>query len=297
MKTNLPRWTEELLANCPGTGKGVHRFLFRAALSLHRHCADKEEIAQLLSQATNGCGREVPAREIDDAIRDSQRVIDEEATGAPKLFHRWPSRNEELIQSIVSGGPKLVDLQASSPVRWNDDKPHTEEVIDKLFPGNPLLCAGLKNTKALTRSREEWRGFLQNQQFIVASAMSSQFGLTKNGDQSMRTLNNVGPRCFVVVEFDQGVFDEHAALLVHLRKYAPLALVVHSGGKSLHGWFPCAGLPEERVEKFFRYAVSLGADHMIWTRCQFVRMPDGLRENGNRQRVMYFDPENLEQSI
>lgn len=37
-------------------------------------------------------------------------------------------------------------------------------------------------------------------------------------------------------------------------------------------------------------AVRLGADKATWTRCQLVRMPDGTRENGNRQRVHYFAP-------
>jgi len=29
----------------------------------------------------------------------------------------------------------------------------------------------------------------------------------------------------------------------------------------------------------------------IWTRSQFVRLPDGLRQNGARQCVYYFNPE------
>ena len=39
--------------------------------------------------------------------------------------------------------------------------------------------------------------------------------------------------------------------------------------------------------RFFRYAVSLGADHADMDRSQFVRMPDGRRDNGKRQ-VVYF---------
>jgi hypothetical protein len=97
----------------------------------------------------------------------------------------------------------------------------------------------------------------------------------------------------LVVEFDQGTFDEHAALLVHLAKLAPLVLVVHSGNKSLHGWFYCEGQSEEKVVRFFQYAVSLGADQATWTRCQLVRMPDGLRDNGKRQSVIYFSPATL----
>jgi hypothetical protein len=85
--------------------------------------------------------------------------------------------------------------------------------------------------------------------------------------------------------------DDHAALLWHLALKAPLAMVVHSGSKSLHGWFFCAGQPEERLRQVMRYCVSLGADRATWTRSQFVRMPDGTREGGKRQVVYYFNPE------
>jgi hypothetical protein len=87
------------------------------------------------------------------------------------------------------------------------------------------------------------------------------------------------------------VRDLCAALLLHLAEKVPLTLAVHSGGKSLHGWFYCAGVPEEKVRGFFNYAVSLGADQANWTPSQFARMPDGLRENGRRQTVYFFNPE------
>ena len=119
-----------------------------------------------------------------------------------------------------------------------------------------------------------------------------------------------GSRLFLNVEFDfdggrcpeearviaklekQGrdVRDLCAALLLHLAEKAPLALAVYSGGKSLHGWFHCAGIADERVLRFFRYAVSLGADPANWNRSQFARMPDGLRDNGRRQTVYFFNP-------
>jgi hypothetical protein len=86
-------------------------------------------------------------------------------------------------------------------------------------------------------------------------------------------------------------------VLWHLARLAPLVMVVHSGGKSLHGWFACQGSSEALQLRFMRYAVMLGADPATWTRCQFVRMPDGLRRRpsafGVRQSVFYFNPNNL----
>ena len=127
--------------------------------------------------------------------------------------------------------------------------------------------------------------------------MSAVTGLTKDGRDSKHTLANTGERRFLICEFDTGTPDEHAALLLHLGGFAPLVCVVHSGGKSLHGWFFVAGQPESKIEKFFRYAVSLGADRATWTRSQFVRMPDGTRDNGKRQTVYFLNFKPLAQII
>jgi hypothetical protein len=73
---------------------------------------------------------------------------------------------------------------------------------------------------------------------------------------------------------------------------AELVLVVFSASKSLHGWYRVWGLTLKERAKFMRYAVSLGADPATWTRSQFVRMPDGLREeNGKRQVAYFFNPQ------
>jgi hypothetical protein len=44
------------------------------------------------------------------------------------------------------------------------------------------------------------------------------------------------------------------------------------------------------MHRFVRFAVSLGADPATWSRVQWVRMPDGIRDNGNPQRILYFNP-------
>lgn len=176
-------------------------------------------------------------------------------------------------------------------VRFEDNESHTEEIIDALFPGNALLCCGRSNSDFETKLREEWRGELSVLQLIVPSPMRARSGLTQDGKQSSHALSITGQRRFLVVEFDQGDVDDHAALLWHLALKAPLGMVVYSGSKSLHGWFFCAGQPEERLRQVMRYCVSLGADRVTWTRSQFVRMPDGTREGGKRQIVYYFNPE------
>jgi hypothetical protein len=202
----------------------------------------------------------------------------------------WPDLNETLRDSVIDDvGGGLCDLWELSPVRIEDSEQHTEEIIDRLFPDNPLLCAGRNRYRYDTKPREVWRGGLHERALIVPSPMSAIRGTTQLGKRDKHTLDNTGTRRFLIVEFDTGTLDDHAALLMHLGQYAPLVCALHSGGKSLHGWFYVHGLPTAKVEKFFLYAVSLGADHQLWSRCQFARMPDGTREDGKRQTVYYIN--------
>jgi hypothetical protein len=56
------------------------------------------------------------------------------------------------------------------------------------------------------------------------------------------------------------------------------------------------GASDEYVLRLFRYAVALGADPATWIPCQFVRMPGGVRDNGKKQEVIYFNPKPMETS-
>ena len=327
----LPGYVRDLLASCPSSGTGVHQWLFRCALVLHKFLPEAE-IAPLLEAASAGCGRTLEPHEIPDAIRNSKIYAEgglaaagnpATAATATGLRGHWPKPNLEQIEALALNGIHLVDLWERSPVRIEGDGA-AEWLIDRLFPGNPLLCCGLSSHRFGTATREEWRGDLSRLSFIVPNPMTAERGGRKNdGKLSPRTLDNTGGRMYLVAECDFSttardgvtptiyaplldslqqkeitVADMCAATLWRLSELAPLAMVVHSGGKSLHGWFPCAGQPEERLRRFMRYAASLGADPATWSRCQLVRMPEGLRRFpdglSERQRVYYFNPEVLQ---
>ena len=285
----LPRFVRDLLACPPRRGDGLNLWLFRVARLLHPF-RSTAEIVQLLAAATAG----VPVKrgEIERAVKRSAATAWQPGKSiATPLAPAWPGVNAEQREAVIASGLGLVDLWEVSPVRFEDSEPHTERIIDGLFPGNPLLCVGKSNHLFATRPREQWRGKLAEAQLIVPSPMSASTGHTQEGKESEHTLENTGPRRFLVIEQDRGNADEQAAVLLHLAERAPLALAVHSGSKSIHGWFVASGQPEERLRRFMRYAVALGADRATWTRSQFVRMPDGARDNGNRQTVYFLNPE------
>jgi hypothetical protein len=284
----LPAFLTEMLGDPPRAGEGVHNWLFRVSRQLHTHLPAVEIVALLESRVQN-CGRHVSRKEIEDAVKNALACAWQPGSNTTPVpaASKWPSVNQEQQAAILRDNGGLADLWELSPLRIEDNAAHTEAIIDRLFPHNPLLCCGRSSSIFDTKPREDWRGELAALALLVPSPMSTVMGLTKDGKESKHTLNNTGPRRFLICEFDTGTVDEHAALLIHLAGYAPLVCAVHSGGKSLHGWFYVQGEPDAKVEKFFRYAVSLGADSRLWARCQFCRLPDGTRDNGKRQ-ILYF---------
>jgi hypothetical protein len=288
------------------------------------------EIVSLLKGKVAGCGRPVSDKEIITQVRNARARAwhphyperfphgqDLPVAGPlPSVPPAWPRAQPEKIHGIVVRGGGLCDLVERSPVRYDDDRSHADEIIDTLFPGDPLLCIGKSQACFATRRRETWRGHLGRFPLIVPNPMLGVWGHTKIESRlSQHTLEQTARRVYVVIEFDFSEFarngmtlsewapvvrewrdsgitvtDACAALLLHLAWRLPLVAVVHSGGKSLHGWFYAFDKTEAQLRDFMNAAVTLGADHATWLRSQFCRMPDGLRENGKRQVCYYLDP-------
>jgi hypothetical protein len=285
--SRLPQWCVDIVANPPPSGEGLHSWLFRAARALWKCGRIENDIRAVLENSTVHCGRRVTAREIDDAVKNSQKSVFHPNSDQ---WRPWPSVNAEQREAVLASGAGLVDLWEISPVRFEDNESHTEKIIDALFPGDLLLCAGRTNRDFATQTREEWRGELAALQLIVPSPMTARIGRTQDGKESAHALSITGARRFLVIEQDSGTIDQQAAVLLHLAERAPLAVAVHSGSKSIHGWFYGVGQAEEKLRQFMQYAVSLGADRATWTPSQFVRMPDGTRDNEKRQTVYFFNP-------
>jgi hypothetical protein len=328
----LPLFLRQLLANPPNAGDGLHFWIFRVARHLLAHLDERSTFELIKAKASN-CGRLQGKleREIVQQIQGARPYVWQPKF--PKAFPHlivdhalppiapqpaWPEANSLLITSIVEAGPTLADLFELSPVRFDDDAPsQTEQIIDILFPGDPLLCVGKTQYLFATRRREVWRGHLARLPLIVPSPMLDYVGRTADGHWSEHTKQQTARRVYLVIEFDfseygrdhktlsswaplvrewraQGktVADACIALHLHLAQRLPLVCITSSGGKSLHGWFYVLDRDEANLRSsFMNYAVTIGADKATWTPSQFVRIADGRRENGKRQSCYYLDPE------
>lgn len=297
--SEFPQFLKDLLSCPPEHGQGVHQWLFKVARHLHAH-RDSETICDLLAAAVDGCGRDVPRSEIADAV-ESAKAVAWEPTGrshkpATRPRPKWPEMDRERIAELERQDPfALTALNYLSPVSIHSHIHDADCLLERLFPGDPLLCVAQghpKTAQTLRRSEITNAGQFSH---IVPSPMTKPEGLNKKGNPTPRCLENTGPRNYLVAEFDEANHGQQCAVIRYLATIAPLVMVVDSAGKSLHAWFNCSGIDETKIRKFFRYAVSLGADDATWTRCQLVRMPLGYRpEKEARQTVLYFDHLNTE---
>lgn len=293
----VPPNVKALIGSPPPAGKGVHSWIYVSALKLHGIFPPEQIFAFLRAEVAN-CGRHVPDKEIEAAVVNSARFATGQISTA-KLgggSKAWPEVDHAAVQRVVASTEAPMARLFAHSGRYGlpqDQFEFVPFVVGLLFPGDPLICAGESVQTMSCGHLSEWGAAIAATQLIVPSPMTDRSGVNQQGDTSTRCLDNTGPRRFLVVEFDDLSIDEQAAIHVHLAARYPLALVVHSGGKSLHGWYFVAGRPEEELRAFMRYAVSLGADRHTWTPCQAVRTPGGIRRDKWQtcvQQVVYFNP-------
>jgi hypothetical protein len=237
-------------------------------------------------------GRFTPDREILSAIQDSYEVTP--STGTPRT-RPWPVPNRTLQAECRRLSKRrewsLERLREASALDPSTaDKTSPVWFLEHLLGSDALICWGIGVSHFGTLPLADVdHGFLRAAEFIVPNAMSALEGKRKSdGEMSAHTLDNTGPRQNIVVEFDDGAtLDEQAARHIWLSEFRDLRMVVFSGSKSLHGWYRATDETADR--KFMEEAVRLGGDPKTWLKSQFVRMPNGQRENGTIQRVEFFD--------
>jgi hypothetical protein len=276
---------------CPPEGGGVNSWTLSAANACKRAGLSEDEAEAWITENMTCAPRR------NEVERSVQKAFNPKAWRPAAL--KWPLPDRAKIEAIASSGFGVADLWEISPVRWGDDAP-PGELLRLLFPGDPWICAGRTNERFFTRRLSKFADTSHLLQLVVPNPMLRPWGKTTDGKDSQHTLEATGPRRFLVIEGD--LLDEQpipkdtqAAILLHLARKAPLSLVVDSGGKSLHGWFNFSGVTDDdpRIKGFFSYACTLGADPRMWKRDQFCRMPDGTRDTGARQPVLFFNPETL----
>ena len=228
----------------------------------------------------------------------------------------WPKPDGQRIAEATEHGRGFDDLPGRSPVPLNPC--HTpQHYLQALFDPDPKSYICTADGGPQTANTVPWEGFDPSWRpsLVVPSLMATIRGKKPNGETSRRCASMITKRLYLVLETDFRPDDpgatptpigellkanpnlptpkELSAGVAHqwLDLRWPVALILFSGGKSVHSWIATwAHDDDAEAARMFSHATALGADPALWTPCQPVRCPEGKREDGRDQPVLYIDP-------
>jgi hypothetical protein len=278
-----------------GRSWGFNRWAFTRAMHLLKDGHSEEEILEafLANEKLTSVAR---PGELERQVSQAALRFDPNKPYTPKPKIEY---DVNLAFPIIKDSAGALErLREASPAR----EATPEQVIDALFPDpETWICCGVdkelpnqaKKYIAHCFQKPFWmeENRLSRMAYLVPNPMKGKESTNLDGRPSIRCLNNVKERRFIIYEGDTINKVEQAAMILYLSKFAKLAVVTDSGSKSLHGYFATSGVDEETATKFFDLCIRLGADPVHRNASQFARMPGGLRNKTTPQRMIYFNPD------
>ena len=137
--------------------------------------------------------------------------------------------------------------------------------------------------------------------FIIPNPLSGEVGVTKSGKPSYRCDDSIVRFKFAVAEFDNMCRDGQLAFWNSaIERGFPVAALIDSGGKSIHGWLAvhCRNRDQwegEIENKLFpALLVPMGFDPACRNESRLSRFPGNFRDDKDAmQRLLYLNPEVL----
>ena len=309
------RYREKLAVLPASGGGGCHPALLGVASLGVMASVPAEEIFRDLRQQIHG-ERNVPDREIQDAI---DKAASDHATGlaaaCPPVRSTRPTvpvfdGPATLRQIVAQGhGASEADIHERSPIRidWQAEE-DAFRVLEALYrPDDVLYIGSSQGRPALNRNIRtagDWiSAFRQGcpddaQPHIIPNPLTGKAAPTASGKgETLRGDACIARFMFAVVEFDALPRDEQLAFWWAAQ--LPVALLVDSGGKSIHGWIRVQGIDcatdwARVVERhlFGDLLEPLGVDPACKNESRLSRLPGHIRKEKDAwQRVLYLAPE------
>jgi hypothetical protein len=297
----IARYQDALSAIPESGGGGCHAALLGIANLGVRAGLTPQQIFDDLRSRIHGT-RSVPDSEIHDAIRKA-RAECSASTFVPQAPRQ--RTNKRTLEKILREGRhgSEADIWKASPIRI--DWPPEEDswrVLSFLYASDEILFCGTGREKAkpggAIRTAGEWCEYFETggdiPPHIIPNPLSGEERQTKSGEPSYRSDSCVRSHRFAVVEFDNLDREQQIQFWSAIR--LPVAALVDSGGKSIHGWIKvdCDGTEtwERDVEQrlFIERLVPLGVDPACRNEARLSRLP-GHKRGERWQRVLYLAPE------
>lgn len=261
-----------------------HRKVRMVASHLVREFDDDEAITECLHEATQRVKRRRMSRaEVANVVQWVRRGPGHgvKVDKAPREQPVNPARQRQ-VDAI--GWSLDAMREKSDPIPDNPS-----QALAVMYPGDPFICIGYAVHDFAVRRRSEWQQLdLSRHERLCPNPFNAPFLTRPDGSTSFKCNELIHHRRFLVIEFDDAGLDQQATRLGWLGKRMPLALVLFSGSKSLHGYYRCDTFSKPSQRLFFELALSIGADRAMWCASQFSRLPGGLNHKTGIRQTIHF---------
>ena len=277
----------------PPPENGVHSWTLSTARKCRNLGVSRDSAESLIKafEPALRSGRNFQFNEVENAVNKafSSELKDEASKVSDSISRmQWDPVLTSEIHTLFGKGPE--DWRSISLPNPAELTP--KEVLEITLKPSPetLICVGYKNGdygfKRITKEFQEYKN-LERYAYVIPAFMTARSGKTQSGKTSAGAKSNTGDRIYNVVDLDDPPPEEHSSILWKLAEFRKPDLVLRTGGKGLHGWFPVSG----EDDHFWHAAVLLGADVRICkNKSQLVRLPNGTRDHGERQEVLFINP-------
>lgn len=287
---------EEAMANAPARGAGLHQEIMRIA------CLGvlAEIPPELIIQDCNSKLAGIKNNEAKEAVKKAMATVTKEEYIPPTpIKNKYKPKQVDQFRKFITGqSGEIMDLVEQSQIRLlGDYEKDGYLVLETLYRDDEYLFIGDVFDRDVLTVRE-WLGRdLTKFPHIIPNPMTGEAGMTGDAKISYRCETTVGDLRYAVCEMDEVCIGDQVAFWMKCIKIGiPVAAVIHSGKKSLHGWIKVdCGLDTKRWEVDVRgwlfndFGVKYGLDKACSNKARLSRLPGHERGKGQTQRLLYLN--------
>jgi len=287
---------EDALLNAPARGGGLHQHIMSIACLgvLANKTGD-----MICSDIYRLPG--VRKGEPEDAVTKAGKSVNRDhfKEVAPRPISRFAPKLVDPLNKFIDGVSRdCMDLIESSPNRLTDDAIHDGRLlVETLYDRDEVLFIGDTYGKTVQTAEAWLKTDLTKFPHIIPNPMTGKAGMTGAGNYSFRCEETVADLRYAVCEMDDVPLDKQTAFWIRcIDMGLPVATVIHSGSKSLHGWVKVdQGTDGEGWDKkvrgwlFEKFGQAYGLDKACQTRARLSRLPGHQRKGKQCQRLLYLN--------
>lgn len=287
---------EELGLNpCPTSGQGCHTWMFGATHALVANAYDDQFID---SWVTHYLQRPPQPMEIVNTLRKVRAEADGTLPPTPtRSFKRDPDP-DRFKELTAEGAMTEEDFSSTSPT----SDTNTCDFLRGLFPDQTTILFNLYESQGqITWSRkvpdiavESTMSKNTNGAWFLLNPVTGRGEIKPDGKRTFRSEVNLTAYRYGLIESDTVELGLWLRVLSKLD--LPLVSVTTSGNKSAHAIVRVEAKDKnewlDKMSEIADLVVPLGADPAAMTAVRLTRLPGITRkDNGNTQRLIYFNPE------